>query len=1019
MDDSTTPVSDTIVADNDEEQLKKNDDDDEKSNSVIDADDDDDIEQLDSNNDNVLNENDQQQQQQNNVELIDLSNDEEDDDDDDDDVQQEQDEESPINNVDEEDDKGIEMIENGDESDSKAFDNDDDADADVDEDQDNEMINSINGDSSSLINDGGLQSATASTAIDDEIMISEDEDDDIVDEDGVGDDGEDSLAASATKNMNLVTKSSLNSVKNNQQSINNNKITEEIVIEDDDDDDDDMDDEDEVQDLSTNNKSTSKHVKAEQQQQQQKPQEQEMKQKSKDNDSVDDVVIVAEKTSIEDLIPKLTDELIGFPKFFQNVLTLGDCIAINKKSRSDIDIDKDYSILDCPSQVVPLIVKRANKFPTKLKQDNLDQSTQKPAPPPPSTQTNNTKNMLTISDFYSSSVGKFLIGIGLSRVKQWYHKDAINKVRKQIRKEGDAEDLMEELKKQQEYLNCCRVANSSYIYPTIKCEHCDFRTEFQSVLQNHMAYPHQTSRKELKCNYCQFSTRDSKVIIDHVQCMHERKCMIELPPQLYECPICPYESGVKSKAATHIAKCLKFFLPEKLLVNKDDYFPTITPKPITQEDIKIYEATLQALRFAALNPQTKVPQIAGLPPGLQQQMYLVQQQQMNRIGPSSGRIKKHHHHHQQQQHHHHQQQPFDAHHQAHHQQSLGQSSIMAHTSSSSSSANKMNRHNNNAVTANLAANVNQLAGLNLRNVAAPQLYNMLANTQAAAQFLQNPAAAAAAAAGLQGLSPNALSLLNKTHMLAKLQNIAGTAAVGGGGLSASPQQQQQPQHSSSSSSSRHNSSKSNIISNKHHHHHSQQQQQQQQQPNNLTVGSAAAANNPKGSFVMCEICDGYIKDLEQLRTHMQWIHKVRIHPKMLASRPPLNCQKCQWRFFTDQGLERHLLGSHGLVTSNMQEMVNRNEDGGRCTICGRVFSNKLVTHMNHAHKINLKPAHLSYKCTVCSATFNLYRLFENHVYMVHSGSVKRNNNNTADNESSSSSMPPRKKAALDMSANGN
>lgn len=42
-----------------------------------------------------------------------------------------------------------------------------------------------------------------------------------------------------------------------------------------------------------------------------------------------------------------------------------------------------------------------------------------------------------------------------------------------------------------------------------------------------------------------------------------------------------------------------------------------------------------------------------------------------------------------------------------------------------------------------------------------------------------------------------------------------------------------------------------------------------------------------------------------------------------------------------------------------------------------------------AHKVTLKPAHLSYKCTVCSATFNLYRLFESHVYMVHSGSVKR------------------------------
>jgi len=151
------------------------------------------------------------------------------------------------------------------------------------------------------------------------------------------------------------------------------------------------------------------------------------------------------------------------------------------------------------------------------------------------------------------------------------------------------------------------------------------------------------------------------------------------------------------------------------------------------------------------------------------------------------------------------------------------------------------------------------------------------------------------------------------------------------------------------------------------------------------------SSGKSGTFVICEICDGYIKDLEQLRTHMQWIHKVKIHPKMLASRPPLNCQKYQWRFFTDQGLERHLLGAHGLVTSNMQDMVNQNQDGGRCTVCGRVFANKLVAHMSQVHKITLKPAHLSYKCTVCSATFNLYRLFESHVYMVHSGSVKRSN----------------------------
>lgn len=46
------------------------------------------------------------------------------------------------------------------------------------------------------------------------------------------------------------------------------------------------------------------------------------------------------------------------------------------------------------------------------------------------------------------------------------------------------------------------------------------------------------------------------------------------------------------------------------------------------------------------------------------------------------------------------------------------------------------------------------------------------------------------------------------------------------------------------------------------------------------------------------------------------------------------------RFFTDQGLERHLLGSHGLVTSSMQEAANKGKDAGRCPVCGRVCNNK-------------------------------------------------------------------------------
>ncbi|XP_017022931.1 uncharacterized protein MEP-1 isoform X1 [Drosophila kikkawai] len=169
----------------------------------------------------------------------------------------------------------------------------------------------------------------------------------------------------------------------------------------------------------------------------------------------------------------------------------------------------------------------------------------------------------------------------------------------------------------------------------------------------------------------------------------------------------------------------------------------------------------------------------------------------------------------------------------------------------------------------------------------------------------------------------------------------------------------------------------------------------------MKPGQSPSGNN-KAQFVICEICDGYIKDLEQLRNHMQWMHKVKIHPKMIYNRPPLNCQKCQFRFFTDQGLERHLLGSHGLVTSSMQEAANKGKDAGRCPVCGRMYQWKLLNHVSRDHHMTLKPAHLSYKCTVCTATFGMYKQFETHVYTAHS-TVARKAMDSKKNSAQSSS----------------
>ena len=50
-----------------------------------------------------------------------------------------------------------------------------------------------------------------------------------------------------------------------------------------------------------------------------------------------------------------------------------------------------------------------------------------------------------------------------------------------------------------------------------------------------------------------------------------------------------------------------------------------------------------------------------------------------------------------------------------------------------------------------------------------------------------------------------------------------------------------------------------------------------------------------------------------------------------------------------QGLERHLLGSHGLVTASMQDLANKGQDSGRCPVCGKVYQWKLLNHVAKDH----------------------------------------------------------------------
>lgn len=89
---------------------------------------------------------------------------------------------------------------------------------------------------------------------------------------------------------------------------------------------------------------------------------------------------------------------------------------------------------------------------------------------------------------------------------------------------------------------------------------------------------------------------------------------------------------------------------------------------------------------------------------------------------------------------------------------------------------------------------------------------------------------------------------------------------------------------------------------------------------------------------LCEICDQQTQDKEQYLKHLQNIHKQLGNKTTtdMNQGPPLACSRCRERFHTYEGLERHLVMGHGLVTSDLLQKAQKKEDGGRCKICGKV-----------------------------------------------------------------------------------
>ncbi|VDK60258.1 unnamed protein product [Cylicostephanus goldi] len=148
------------------------------------------------------------------------------------------------------------------------------------------------------------------------------------------------------------------------------------------------------------------------------------------------------------------------------------------------------------------------------------------------------------------------------------------------------------------------------------------------------------------------------------------------------------------------------------------------------------------------------------------------------------------------------------------------------------------------------------------------------------------------------------------------------------------------------------------------------------------LGNNTNAGNGPG---ICEICDQNMADRERYFQHLQLIHK-HLRDKTLDDvklGAPLACSRCRERFWTYEGLERHLVMAHGLVTADLLAKAQNKLDGGRCKLCAKQYAFNMLQHLVADHHIKLCSAEIMYSCDVCSFKCSSYTTLETHLNANH------------------------------------
>jgi len=153
-----------------------------------------------------------------------------------------------------------------------------------------------------------------------------------------------------------------------------------------------------------------------------------------------------------------------------------------------------------------------------------------------------------------------------------------------------------------------------------------------------------------------------------------------------------------------------------------------------------------------------------------------------------------------------------------------------------------------------------------------------------------------------------------------------------------------------------------------------------------------SAGNPGCSYnqlvmpsLICEICGKLVDGREALWSHFHIAHHIELCRTTMSEKEPwMKCDVCNGRFWTYQGLSRHLLLAHNrALATSFTSGTPVTPSAPRCHLCGGSQTSNPLSHFSAYHNVTLLEMYHAKLCCLCNRKVNSGRAFEEHMVEQH------------------------------------